>query len=138
MKWASKPRPLAPFEIIKLGATGTFTHCREGFRGFANYLLGIERSELSFMFENSAIDHDSVHVDRLSLLYEQNRRIPKGRGIQVVRSHQDEIGALAGCQRAHTVGNAQVFCAVECCELQNSSRLNFEHVHRTQMIELQH
>src|SRR4029434_1291173 len=104
-------------------AAGPFTHRGERFHSLANFLLGVNPGELSLVLENTSIDHDGIDIDRLCLLNEQDRRIAKGRGIEVVSSHQDHVGALAGRERADSVGDAQIFRSLERRQCQNARGL---------------
>ena len=80
----------------------------EGFRRFANHLLGIERDKLALMFENSPVDDDGVDIIRIGLLYQQECRIEKRRDVEIISSYQDQVGALTGRERTDPVGSSRI------------------------------
>src|SRR5262245_3377510 len=81
-------------------AAGTLTQEVERFHGLAAHVIDIDAKNSAAEFEHLAIDNHSVDVARVCAVQHCRVAIMERQHIDVSCAQQDDIGALAGFQRA--------------------------------------
>ena len=112
---------LGPSETLKLSAVSADARVYDArlrnaamvSAALARNLCRIERGELALAAEDTAVHHHGVDVAGLRQEHHRIVGIADRRHVEIGRADQDQIGALAGRQRADLVGNPEIARAVD-------------------------
>ena len=98
-------------------ATWPWRAAQRGLLGFTHDFGVIERGELARLAQDAAVHDHGVDIARLRQRDQRLVGIADRRHVDVGGAHEDDVGALAGRERAGLVGDAEVDRAIERCEL---------------------